>query len=271
MKKMKTSRNLLLAILLLIAYDISAQSAGPWKIKETAVGEFLIRDHGGGYNVFTIEPQTMNDAIYIGNNGVVGFGTTTPAVLNGNKIDVKGDISCEDNNAWVEVNNSLVGSNAGINFLEDGIYKGWVFYNGSYDFLTLSCDASGYGYMLNIHSSGDVTIGNTTPAAGYKLTVEGKVACREVMVQASGSWPDYVFNEEYELMNLKQLEESIEKNNHLPGIPSTAEIEEKGFSLGEMQRIFLEKIEELTLYTIEQGKQIEELQRTIEALKKENK
>jgi hypothetical protein len=69
-------------------------------------------------------------------------------------------------------------------------------------------------------------------------------------------------------MSLNQLEESIEKNNHLPGVPSATEVVENGFSLGEMQKIVLEKVEELTLYTIKQGKQIEELKRENEELRK---
>ncbi len=85
--------------------------------------------------------------------------------------------------------------------------------------------------------------------------------CEEIRVEDSGSWPDYVFDKNYDLMSLKELEESIEKNNHLPGLPSAAEVEENGFLVADMQKRVLEKVEELTLYTIEQGKLIEQLQK----------
>jgi cell division protein FtsB len=72
-------------------------------------------------------------------------------------------------------------------------------------------------------------------------------------------------------MSLDDLEKNIEKNNHLPGLPSAATVEEQGFELADMQKRVLEKVEELTLYTIEQNKQIKALQQEMEILKKENK
>ncbi|MCD4683827.1 MAG: hypothetical protein K8R86_11140, partial [Bacteroidales bacterium] len=121
-----------------------------------------------------------------------------------------------------------------------------------------------------IESAGNVGIGTTTLASGYKLSVDGKVACEEVFVEYSGNWPDYVFSPEYNLLNLNELEDHIKKNNHLPGIPSAEEIEESGFHLAEMQKLVLQKVEELTLYTIEQGKLINDLQNEVNLLKKEN-
>ena len=247
---------------------IDNASGANWKFKAVMDGGFKIRDHASGYNVFTIAPQSMHDAIFIGSNGVIGFGTNTPYIKYGNKIDVKGDVSLEDANAWVEVNNSLANSNAGINFSEEGVYKGWLFYYGSGDYLRFSCDAGGWANHLVIHPTGELGIGTATTKAGYKLSVDGKVACEEVLVENSTNWPDHVFSDGYELMSLNQLEESIEKNNHLPGVPSATEVVENGFSLGEMQKIVLEKVEELTLYTIKQGKQIEELKRENEELRK---
>jgi hypothetical protein len=91
-----------------------------------------------------------------------------------------------------------------------------------------------------------------------------------VLVQLDANWPDYVFTEDYDLMSLKELERSIEENNHLPGLPSATVVHENGFELADMQRRLVEKVEELTLYTIEQGKQIEDLQQKISQLEKEN-
>jgi hypothetical protein len=71
-------------------------------------------------------------------------------------------------------------------------------------------------------------------------------------------------------MSLENLEQSIKENGHLPGMPSAAEVESTGIHLGNMQKQVVEKIEELTLYTIEQGKMLKELKSELEQLKKEN-
>ncbi|MBP7399550.1 MAG: hypothetical protein KA954_08185, partial [Chitinophagales bacterium] len=108
---------------------------------------------------------------------------------------------------------------------------------------------------------GNVHIGASDAAAtGYLLAVDGKVICEELKVQLSESWPDYVFGENHQLMNLYDLEKSIQSNKHLPGVPSAKEIETDGLAVGEMQRVMMEKIEELTLYIIQLQKQIDELQ-----------
>ena len=120
------------------------------------------------------------------------------------------------------------------------------------------------------YMSGDLRIGTTTIATGYALSVNGNIACEEVLVQDAGSWPDYVFNEDYDLMSLEELESNINKNNHLPGLPLASEVEANGFNVADMQKRVLEKVEELTLYTIEQGKLIQELQDEVKALKTEN-
>ena len=124
------------------------------------------------------------------------------------------------------------------------------------------------GYFVgSAYVSSNLRIGTTTQATGYALSVNGKIIATEVRVEAFASWPDYVFAEDYKLMSLEELEQSINENQHLPGIPSAQEVSENGFDLGEMQRRLLEKVEELTLYTIQQEKMIKELQQEINALK----
>ena len=113
-------------------------------------------------------------------------------------------------------------------------------------------------HLLVKRDNGDVAIGSTF-ADGYKLSVDGKVICTEVRVNLLADWPDYVFKNEYKLMPVKQLETFIQDNGHLPNIPSSEKMNETGLEIGEMQRLMMEKIEELTLYIIEQQKQIDEL------------
>jgi len=92
--------------------------------------------------------------------------------------------------------------------------------------------------------------------AGYTLAVDGRVICEELRVRNSASWPDYVFEANYELPSLKAVQQHIQEKGHLPGIPSAAEVAAQGgMEVGEMQRLLLEKVEQLTLYSIEADQQ----------------
>lgn len=112
-------------------------------------------------------------------------------------------------------------------------------------------------------NSAGVGIGTTTLATGYMLSVNGKIMCEELKVQDSGSWPDYVFEDGYKLRSLDEVEAHIKENGHLPGVPDANAICDEGIDIGSMQKLLMEKIEELTLYTINQQKELE-------LLKKEN-
>lgn len=111
---------------------------------------------------------------------------------------------------------------------------------------------------------GKVGMGTSYIPAGYKLAVDGRIICEELKVQMSGDWPDYVFEDNYDLMPLEELEAEIEAKGHLPGIPSAEVIESEGLTVGEMQRKMMEKIEELTLYVIDLKKENQELREMIE-------
>lgn len=112
---------------------------------------------------------------------------------------------------------------------------------------------------------------------GYNLLVGGKVMCEELKIKLIAGWYDHVFNEEYQLMTLDSLQCYITEYNHLPDVPSAAEVAENGIMAGEMTGILLKKIEELTLYMIEQNKQNVEQseamstqQKQIQLLKEQN-
>lgn len=97
--------------------------------------------------------------------------------------------------------------------------------------------------------------------AAYKLAVDGGIICEELRVRNSAAWPDYVFTDAHNLMSLKEVEQFIDQNGHLPGMPSAAEVEAAGgFQVGDMQRRLVEKVEELTLHTIEVNKRNDDLQ-----------
>jgi hypothetical protein len=118
-----------------------------------------------------------------------------------------------------------------------------------------------------IDNLGNVGIGTSTPASSYKLSVNGKIRAKEVVVETN--WSDFVFAEDYKLMPLDELEKSIKQNRHLPGIPSEKEVAENGVSLGEMQAKLLQKIEELTLYVIELKKENDLLRQRMSRLEKQ--
>jgi uncharacterized coiled-coil protein SlyX len=88
---------------------------------------------------------------------------------------------------------------------------------------------------------------------------------KEIQVTLNG-WSDYVFNNDYKLLPLSDVAQYIKENNRLPNVPSAAEVEENGIELGSMQAKKKKKIEELTLYTIEQQKLIEDLQKQVKEL-----
>ncbi len=111
---------------------------------------------------------------------------------------------------------------------------------------------------MTIFGNGSVGIGTTTTGT-HKLAVEGSIGARKVKVTASG-WADFVFAPEYKLPSLPELEHYIKANRHLPEIPSAKEVAQDGLDLGEMNKKLLQKVEELTLYIIDQHKQMEEQQ-----------
>jgi len=116
-------------------------------------------------------------------------------------------------------------------------------------------------------SAGNVGIGTNAPTE--KLSVNGKIRAQEIKVETA-NWPDYVFAEGYQLPSLEETAKFIKENKHLPGVPKASEVEENGLSLGEMNRILMQKVEELTLHMIEKDKRIEALERRMDK-REENK
>ena len=109
-----------------------------------------------------------------------------------------------------------------------------------------------------VHVSGGLNIDDPFCSPSYRLSVNGKARFKQAEVTANG-WCDYVFEEDYELRNLKDLEKFIDENHHLPEIPTTEQVEADGINIADMDARLLKKIEELTLYVIELNKEIEQL------------
>lgn len=182
-------------------------------------------------------------AMYFLPNGNVGIGTTTPQA----KLHINGSLQIA--NQWLtEYANNTLGIGHGSN--GSGLYIGALAVGYDYGSLGSSVDRSG-----NVFIAGNMGIGTTKPTA--KLEVKGTIKAKQVTVTQNG-WADYVFDKNYKLMPLKDLYTYIQQHKHLPEIPTTNEIEKNGVDVGTNQALLLKKIEELTLYIIEQQKQIAE-------------
>jgi hypothetical protein len=133
--------------------------------------------------------------------------------------------------------------------------------------------ATGNSEAMRITANGYVGIGTTTP--DQKLTVNGIIHAKEIIVDTNIT-PDYVFQKyytgksnlksDYVMPTLAEIESFTKNNHHLPNVPSAQEVQQNGLSLGEMSNVLLQKVEELTLYIIEQNKDIEELKAQVTAL-----
>jgi len=161
--------------------------------------------------------STFSNNMIIKNNGFVGIGTNSPSY----KLEVNGSIS-----------------------------------NGGADFILGRLDGRSQGTKIAqralVHDLGDVLWVNYDGdfEGGVKMGGRG-LAVKEVCVNQSIAWCDYVFEPDYRLMPLNQLQLFIQKNKHLPEIPTSAEVEKDGISLSKMVTLQMKKIEEMTLYILE--------------------
>lgn len=121
----------------------------------------------------------------------------------------------------------------------------------------LAVNSAGQNLMI-VKGDGSVGIG-TVDTKGYKFAVNGAGIFTKVKVKPYSAWPDFVFEHDYNLPSLYEVESYIKTHKHLPDIPSASEVEEEGHDLGEMNRKLLQKVEELTLHLIALKKEVDAL------------
>lgn len=215
---------------------------------------FMGGDDVGTY--FRFNNSVTGELMRITGNGNVGIGTTSP----GAKLHVSGNI-LQDNG----------GSNVFQAKNSSGSIETWMWPRWSDNVMYTNFGSGGWNIRNNtsvnvmyLTNGGSVGIGTTNPGTD-KLAVNGTIRAKELYLTTTG-WSDFVFEPGYNLRTLLQVENFIKKNGHLPEIPSQKEVEEKGVGVIDMQSKLLQKIEELTLYLIEQNKKNEEQNKRIQEL-----
>jgi hypothetical protein len=187
--------------------------------------------------------------------GNVGVGTASPQ----STLDIRGNIVSETGANPIfyagvgssELNRYLLLLNSTGLHTASGLMAGGILIADSYTYASPGKN--------DLIVKGNVGIGTSSPDA--KLAVSGQVHAQEVKVSVTVPGPDYVFEKDYKLTSLEEIKNYIDQNKHLPEVPSAKEMEKNGVQLGEMNMLLLKKIEELTLYVIEQNKKMEELKK----------
>ncbi|MDN5215690.1 hypothetical protein QQ020_26670 [Fulvivirgaceae bacterium BMA12] len=233
-----------------------------WKIHD---------QHGiGSAQGLVFQDQSLQTILKLTQDGNVGIGTTSPS----HKLTVAGDIDysrltkldmLENSKAFIRAADIMFGHSTRRGSL------GRVLVDAGDGAIHLNYQSDWGKTQINggaIFLTGNTGIG-TFNLAGYKLAVNGRIRAKEVKVETG--WSDFVFEDDYELPTLAEVEAFIKANKHLPEIPSAKEVEENGVELGKMDSKLLQKIEELTLYIIEQHKRIEAQDKRIRQLEEANR
>jgi hypothetical protein len=230
---------------------------------------------------------------YDGSNNV-GIGTSTGSssgqnnvfvgTLSGNGLDDGYDNTFIGARSGTDLltgsKNILIGSDAGPNtgdaIIDNKLYVDNTGGNSPLIWGDFAADQLKFNGKVGIGGNSTTGFGSYPTTAGgvnvstYQLFVKGGILTEEVRVSAAGTWADYVFNKDYNLKSLLEVEDFINENGHLPNVPSAAQIKEEGIALGEMSKIQQEKIEELTLYIIALNKKLEAQEKKINELTKGN-
>jgi len=234
---------------------------------------FNVRGKNGLAKVFQVEDSSGNELLHVDSGGALYLESGDIKMKDG-KAKVIGSAS----KAELELlpDNAGNSRNSSILFGEgsSGTFGMRWEYNGLFDNLRLygvnNSNSSIGPHLVVRRESGHIAIGANNFATNYELSVNGDIICETIFSSPIGLWPDYVFSSSYDLRPLDDVEEFIDEHHHLPGIPSAAEIDSTGVDLGEMNRLLLEKVEELTLYVIQQNEKTDQLIDETAKLKQEN-
>ena len=245
----------------------------PSKISPAAARRWTIYNMTGSYgnslqfwaydNLDCVGGGLCSNRFTLMDNGNVGIGTSNPLF----KLDVNGvvNINSATDGGGLRFNSAANSQIDSRNWIvsSDGYEYGDLVFKSSSTFSGVPSDVK-----LTIKSNGNVGIGVKIPT--NKLDVNGTIHSKEVKVDMNG-WSDFVFKKEYNLPTLDEVEKHIVEKGHLENIPSEDEVLKNGINLGEMNAKLLQKIEEMTLYMIEQNKQIIDLKNRLEKVESDSK
>ncbi|WP_186774265.1 hypothetical protein [Chitinophaga pinensis] len=213
---------------------------------------YIVANNPGGFFIF--QTGGGNERMRIDSTGNVGFGVTVPVA----KVDIGGlgeplRVSRTGAGTWsmtLTPDPTGAGSSLHMNSLT-------LANRTSTGDFAIATQSTGQPTFV-VKQNGNVGIGTTDPKA-YKLAVEGTIGARKIKVTQQVGWADFVFEPDYKLPSLSEVEQFIIAHKHLPDVPSAKEVAKEGVDLGEMNKILLQKIEELTLHMIELQKEVKEL------------
>lgn len=200
-----------------------------------------------GWRKMLFEDETGNTVLN-STAGYVGIGTGTVAPLT--KVQIVNQLQASNSMGAL-----MIGLNTTTANLRFGYNTGYTWIQ-SHNGAPLYINEIGNNTIFNV-TGGSVGIGTRAPDPNFKLSVNGNIRAKEIKVETD--WADFVFEPDYKLRSLSEVEMFIKLNKHLPEIPSAKEVENNGIAVGEMNAKLLQKIEELTLYLIEMKKENEEL------------
>ena len=230
----------------------------------------MISGNFGQDPAFFIAPKG-NEVFRVTEHGSVGIGTDNPDEklhLIGT-ASISGNIGLTSDLAWMTGQHTLELQNEDAGDVVLALHrKGHSAANIRHNAtggLTLNGSGSNTANHLFISGTGKVGVGSKD-FGSHQFVVEGSVGARKVVVQPTSGWADFVFDDNYDLISLEDVATFIETHQHLPEIPSEAEVKENGIDVGAMDAKLLQKIEELTLYLIEQNKEIKALKEKVEKL-----
>ncbi|NEN25643.1 hypothetical protein G3O08_19295 [Cryomorpha ignava] len=171
------------------------------------------------------------------------------------------EINVKPKNEWPDI---TTGNTITMRFADDGsnLIPEIAWNSANAENLTFKSSNSG-NTPLTISPDGKVGINTDYFVNNHSLYIEGSSVAEEMYVKLKDDWPDYVFADQYELMPLNELGDFIDKNGYLPKMPSAHKVKEEGLATGETIRLLTEKVEELTLYLLQQQKEIDVLKAEI--------